>query len=79
METVLSIEDGLMQKAKEEAIRQGCTLSEVVESALRMSLHKVVPIDGHHPLPSFRSGGQLVDIADRGALYKVMEEGQCSL
>lgn len=73
METVLSIEDELMQKAKAEALRQGCTLSEVVESALRMSLHKVEPIDDHCPLPSFNSGGQLVDIADRTELYKAIE------
>ena len=48
-------------------------MSEMVESALRLLLrshrkrHKIVA------LPTFRSGGTLVDIADRDVLYQAME------
>ena len=48
--------------------------SEVVEAALREFLGLSpgrVPLS--KPLPTFNSGGQLVDIADRDALYDAME------
>jgi hypothetical protein len=58
---------------KREAARQGRAMSELVESALRLlprSHHKQGKLA---PLPTFHSGGALVDIADRDALYGAME------
>ena len=73
MKTTLNIEDSVIQELKREAARRGCTMSELVETALRLLLQsrkrKVVP----PPLPTFESGGALVDIADREALYHAME------
>ena len=48
-------------------------MSELVETALRnlfQSRRKPVELS---PLPTFNSGGALVDIADRDALYQAME------
>jgi hypothetical protein len=74
MKTTLNIDDSVMARLKREAARRGCTMSELVETALRLLLHpsreagKDLP-----PLPAFRSGGHLVDVADREALYQAME------
>jgi plasmid stability protein len=74
MKTTLNIDDNVMAELKREAARQGRTMSELVESALRLLLRsqrkrQTAIVD----LPTFRSGGALVDIADRDALYQAME------
>ena len=73
--TTLNIDDTVMARLRRESVRQGRTMSELVEAALRLlfqsgrnqSKSKLVP------LPRFRGGRHLVDIADRDALYKAME------
>jgi len=73
MKTTLNIDDSVMASLKKEAARRGCTMSEMVESALRLLLR--APKE-RHPLPAlpkFKSGGALVDISDREALYQAME------
>lgn len=62
-----------MKRLKAEAARQGRTISEMVESALRFLLQSEKTPPPLPPLPSFHSGGHLVDIADRDALYSAME------
>jgi hypothetical protein len=48
-------------------------MSELVESALRQLLQsRPEPVEVP-PLPSFDSGGALVDVSDREALYQAME------
>lgn len=76
IKTTLNIDDTVMTRLRKESLRQGRTMSELVEAALRLLFHagkqpkkKKLP-----PLPRFRSGGYLVDIADRDALYDAMEE-----
>ena len=73
MKTTLNIDDGVMARLKREAARRGCTMSELVETALRRLLQTRPDPGGLPPLPSFESGGHLVDIADRDALYHAME------
>ena len=73
MKTTLNIDDSVMRLLKQEAARRGCTMSELVESALRLALASKQRRSGLPPLPSFKSGGALVDIADREALYRAME------
>lgn len=75
LKTTLNIDDTVMARLRQEAARQNRTMSELVEAALRLLFHsdqrqrkKKLP-----PLPTFRSGGHLVDIADRDALYDAME------
>jgi hypothetical protein len=53
--------------------RQGRTMSELVETALRLRLHSQRKPGRIPALPVFRSGGTVVDIADRDALYQAME------
>jgi hypothetical protein len=74
MKTTLNIDDTVMAQLKREAVRQRRTMSELVETALRMQFRirknrARVPL-----LPTFRSGGTLVDVASREGLYHAMEE-----
>jgi hypothetical protein len=48
-------------------------MSELVESALRLLLRSQRKREKLVALPTFHSGGILVDIADRNALYQAME------
>jgi len=73
MKTTLNIDDNVMAELKREAARQGRTMSELVESALRLLLRSHRQRQKIIALPTFRSGGTLVDIADREALYHAME------
>ena len=73
MKTTLIIDDGIMARLKQEAARQGRTMSELVEAALRLLFQQREKPAELPPLPSFDSGGALVDIADREALYQAME------
>ena len=73
MKTTLNIDETVMSELKREAARQGRTMSEMVETALRLLLRsqrkrRAIPV-----LPKFHSGGALVDISDRDALYHAME------
>ncbi len=73
MKTTLNIDDTVMAELKREAARQGRTMSELVESALRLLLRSRRKPEKLAALPTFQSGGALVDIADRNALYQAME------
>ncbi len=73
MKTTLNIDESVMNQLKQEAARQGRTMSELVETALRMLLRSTRRRTRLDPLPAFHSGGALVDIADREALYQAME------
>ena len=73
MKTTLNIDDGVMKRLREKAARQGKTLSEMVEAALRRSLDEPRETGQVKPLPSFDGGGALVDVSDRESLYQAME------
>ena len=62
-----------MIELKREAARSGRTMSELVETALRLLLRSQRKQGKIPPLPKFRGGGTLIDIADREALYHAME------
>ena len=73
MKTTLNIDPTIMARLKQEAARQGRTMSEMVEAALRLMLRgerRRAPLP---ELPTFRGGRELVDIADRDALYRAMD------
>jgi Ribbon-helix-helix protein, copG family len=74
MKTTLNIDDKVMTDLKREAARQGRTMSELVETALRLLLQSQRRRTKIKPLPTFHGGGELVDIADRNALYDAMED-----
>jgi len=73
MKTTLNVDDTVMAQLKREAARQGRTMSELVETALRNLFRAQKKSAELSPLPVFHSGGALVDIADRDALYQAME------
>ncbi len=74
MKTTLNIEDAVMDALRKESARTGRTMSELVETALRQLLTRRAKPAALPPLPSFDSGGALVDIADRDALYRAMDD-----
>ena len=73
MKTTLNIDDGVMARLKHEAVRSGRTMSELVETALRRLLQARPGAVDLPTLPTFDSGGALLDVADRDVLYGVME------
>lgn len=77
MKTTLNIDDTVMQRLREEAARQGRTMSELVEAGLRRVLDEPEKNNEQapEPLPQWHSGGAFVDVSDRDALYERMDQG----
>lgn len=73
MKTTLTISDATMREIKREAARRGQTMSELVEAALRALLEPRQREVALPPLPEFPGGALRVDVANRDALYSVME------
>lgn len=79
MKTTLNIDETVMRRLREEAARRGTTMSELVEAGLRRVLQDAAtPAASRRalaPLPRWRSGGARVDLADRDALFTLMDGG----
>jgi hypothetical protein len=73
MKTTLNIDDTVMAELRQEAARQKRPMSDLVETALRNLFRSQRQDFDAPPLPVFHSGGAMVDIADRDALYQAME------
>jgi hypothetical protein len=75
MKITVDIHDTVIAGLKSEAERRGCTISELVEPALRLLLRspRTRKRNELRDLPTFNSEGRLVDIADRDALYDAMD------
>ncbi len=73
MKITLNINDSVMALLKREAARQGRTMSDLVESALRLMFRAQRRRRELPAQPTFRSGCHLVDVSDRDALYQAME------
>jgi hypothetical protein len=74
MKTTLEIDENVMRELKAKAAREGTSMSELVESALRMLLQKETRAKALPPLPSWSGGRPLVDVDDRKALHDAMDE-----
>lgn len=78
MNMTLEIDESVAQRLREEAKRQGTTMSSLVDAMLRLGLAMPAPAGTAPkplpPLPTWRSGGFRVDIADRQALYQMLDE-----
>ena len=74
----LEIDESVAQRLREEAERQKTTVSNLVDTMLRLGLAMPEPARTDPkplpPLPTWRSGGFRVDIADREALYQVLDK-----
>jgi plasmid stability protein len=73
MKTTLQIDDGVMRDLKMRAARDGRTMSELVETALRRLLEER-PAEKDLPRLPVMVARELVDVSDRDALYRAMEE-----
>ena len=77
MKTTLNIDDTVMQRLKEVAAQRRTTMSALMEAGIRHILAEPESVDATEtlpPLPKWRSGGFRVDIANREALYRVLED-----
>lgn len=79
MKTTLNIDATVMRRLREEAARRQTTMSALVEAGLRLVLAEERPAEETSspldpPLPSWNSGGHLVEISNRDELYRVMED-----
>ena len=79
MKATFDIDEGVMKRLKEVAIRRGTTASALVEAAIREAIADVPdassPIKAElRPLPSWPMGKPLVDISNREELYDAMED-----
>lgn len=73
MKTTLNISEVIMTRLKREAARQGRTMSELVEAALRALFETGKESAELPPLPEISTGGARVNVANRDTLYEVME------
>jgi hypothetical protein len=73
MKTTLIIPDELMRQLKRRAARRRATLSDVVAETLRRGLAERSTAVDVPDLPTYRMGRPAVDVADRDALYRLME------
>ncbi len=73
MKTTFNIDHAIMVQLKGEAQRQGRTMSDLVETALRALFRAQGQQNDLIPLPTFHGGGALVDIANRDALPDAMD------
>lgn len=78
MKATFDINEIVLRELQEAAVREGTTVSALVEAALwelLASIPQPKPSKGTlEPLPSWDMGGELVDVSDREALYAAMEE-----
>ena len=73
VKVTLLIDDAVMRELEVRAARDGRTMSELAEAALRRLLDERVDQRDLPPLPVMRAR-QLVEVSDRDALYRAMEE-----
>ncbi len=78
MRTTISIEDSLLEQARELSRQRSCSLREVIEEALRVSFAENRKASLPHksmPLKTFRGNGLLpgVDLASSASLLESME------
>jgi Arc/MetJ-type ribon-helix-helix transcriptional regulator len=71
--TTFVLDERVIDRVRREAARSGRTMSEIVEAAIRRLLDDRTPSEDLPDLPTFRSGGHLVDVSDRNALYSTSE------
>jgi hypothetical protein len=74
MKTTLIIPDHLMRELKRRAADRGETLSSIVAETLSQGLRAPPRPNEIAPLPVHRMGRARVDVADRDALFRAMEE-----
>jgi hypothetical protein len=78
MRTTVRLEEGLLERAREEAERRGVTLTSLIEQGLQLALRRPLKL-AEHPalrLPECRAGGGVlagIDLNDGAALLDRLE------
>jgi hypothetical protein len=77
MRTTIRIDDQLLREAKQLALRNGKSLTSIIEEALREKIYRQRNVEKREPvqLVPFRGNGLLpgVDLDDSAALLDLME------
>ncbi len=73
MKTTLIIPDPIFRDLKHRAAERGETLSALVSEYLRQGLRESRKLQGPFRFPTFSAGLPKVDVADRQALYDVLD------
>jgi hypothetical protein len=73
MKTTLIIPDPVFHELKRQAAKRGTTLSALAAELLRKGLTERPKPVRLPPLPSFNAGRPLVDIANREALFDLLD------
>jgi len=75
MRTTVSIDDALLERAKQRALRNNMTLGSFVEDALRAKLAELEQRTAAVSLPTFGSGGFIagVDPSSNRSLYEALD------
>lgn len=73
MKATFLIPDLVHRELKRYAAKRGATISEVATEMIRKGLANRSKPTRLPPLPSFNMGRMLVDVADRDALYDVLD------
>jgi hypothetical protein len=79
MKTTLIIPDPIFRDLKQQAAKRGTTMSELVAELLRKGLADRPRPARLPPLPTFRGGRLLVDVANRDVLYDILDAGDARL
>ncbi|MBI1749493.1 MAG: hypothetical protein HY234_12835 [Acidobacteria bacterium] len=74
MKITVNLSKDMIARIKSEAVRLGCTVSEIANHALRLYFKTRGRERKLIRLPSRNLGPALVDIADRDALYEAMDD-----
>lgn len=79
MKATLEIDDALMERLHEEALRRKTTVAALVEAGLKHILDEcgkpqTQDKDPLPPIPTRLSGGILVDISNRDELYRIFDK-----
>jgi hypothetical protein len=79
MRTTVRLDDGLLERAKQEAERRGTTLTALIEQGIRLVLRRPQPSERRKriTLPVSRTGGGAmagVDLNDTAALLDRLDE-----
>ena len=77
MKTTLVLDDDLYRQAKVMASGRGCTVSSLVEDALRLLMH-AEPVDRapNEPMPAWDLGRPRIDVDDNRAVRDALDAGQ---
>lgn len=75
MRTTIRIDDELYRRVRQRALESGRTVGEVIEDAVRRSLHAEAAAVDHAPLPTYGGSGVVpgVDLSSNADVREAMD------